>query len=115
MKLDFEKIDKFIESRKTDKPEFLNVSIDEWECALNGYRVSFGESVSGEESTDHVWSLIYFSCGKFVSTNPATRGKNWDGKLIWTGGPVPEPSHDVFWHIKCESKDIEKRKVVINE
>jgi len=54
-------------------------------------------------------------CGRYVSTNPATMGQDWDGKLIWTGGVVPEPSHDVFWHLKCESKDIEKRKVSKNE
>lgn len=54
-------------------------------------------------------------CGKFVSINPATQGQDWDGKLIWTGSPQPEPSHDVFWHLKCESKDIEKIKAVQNE
>lgn len=47
-------------------------------------------------------------CGKFISTNKETLGKFWDVKLIWSGGVVPEPSHDIFWHIECKkNKDFE--------
>lgn len=41
-------------------------------------------------------------CGKFIATEENTLGKTWDVKLVWQGGAVPEPSHDVFWHIECK-------------
>ena len=43
-------------------------------------------------------------CGKFIATDKNELGKTWDVKLIWCGSPIPEPSHDVFWHVNCANK-----------
>lgn len=53
-------------------------------------------------------------CGQFLGgegLHKLYQGDNSevDGKLIWTYGPVPEPSHDVFWHVKCEEKRYGKK------
>jgi len=53
-------------------------------------------------------------CGKFLSDQDLDslyKGdtSKVDGKLVWTGGPVPEPSHDVYWHVKCEESQNETK------
>ena len=49
-----------------------------------------------------------YYCGKFISINPETISKEWDCKLIWTGGAIPEPSHEEFWHIDCYKETHQK-------
>lgn len=51
-----------------------------------------------------------YLCGKFISTDPKTIGIEWDVRLIWCGGAVPEPSHDEFWHLRCLERDNDENK-----
>ncbi len=32
-------------------------------------------------------------CGRFFGANDEI-----ESKLVWEGGAVPEPSHEVYWH-----------------
>ncbi len=50
-------------------------------------------------------------CGKFISIDPIKHKKTWDMKLIWTGGVLPEPSHDIFWHIDCNKNERKNEKI----
>jgi hypothetical protein len=51
-------------------------------------------------------------CGKFLSDKDLDSHYEGsrdviDGRLVWSGGPVPEPSHDEWWHVKCKDKHYE--------
>lgn len=62
MKIDFEKIDYYIEKQIDKKPAHLAVDQQEWEDALIGARNTLAYSLVGNEiSTDQAWSQIFFS------------------------------------------------------
>ncbi len=39
------------------------------------------------------WNLVCANCGQFLGSND-----NIKSKMVWDGGPIPSPSHEVYWH-----------------
>lgn len=60
--IDWGKIDNvYIPYHEKNKPKFLNVTDEEWIEALHGVRETSSEMDFGpKDSTDSVWTLIYF-------------------------------------------------------
>lgn len=50
-------------------------------------------------------------CGKFISDEDLGNSEKVDGRLVWSGGYVPEPSHDEFWHIECKEPPAEQLEI----
>lgn len=41
------------------------------------------------------------SCLECNRLRAARADEDFKSRLVWAGGPVPEPSHDEFWHETC--------------
>jgi len=73
MKLDWKKLDGFIESNLRHKPDYLEVSNEEWRAGLLSAREGIPEGFVGTETADEAWMLIYFCAIYFCKGIEHTR------------------------------------------
>lgn len=66
-KVDYSKIEHYVQANLSKKPDMVAVDRDEWEDALMGYYATFLQSYVGDEfkGTEEAWTWIYFSAMAF--------------------------------------------------